>query len=95
MDRPEECPPPPQPPSMPTIVSILVEVAQRCDGCPEAAEGVCAGQQDGIGEGEWGQLQVEVDPAHLPGIALHLSLHVEGGAHQDIVRPGITKEAKL
>lgn len=73
---------------LPTIVSILVEVAQRCYCRPEAPEGVCAGQQNRIGEGEWGQLQVQVDPAHLSGIALHFSLHVEGGTHQNIVSPG-------
>lgn len=71
-----------------TIVSILVEVAQRCYRCPEAPEGVHPGQRNRIGEGEWGQLQVQVHPAHLSGVALHFSLHVEGGAHQNIISSG-------
>lgn len=71
-----------------TVVSVLVDVSQRGDGRAEAAEGVSAGEGDAPGEGERGRLQVQVHPAHLSGFALHLPLHVEGCAHQHVVRPG-------
>lgn len=74
-----------------TIVSILVDVPQGRYGCAKTSEDVCAGEGNRTGECERCNLQVQVNPPHLPGLALHLSLHVEGCSNQHIVHPGDTK----
>lgn len=74
-------------PSQHTIVSILVDVSQRRYSRAEAAEYVRAGEGHRTGERQRGRLQVQVDSAHLSGLALHFSLHVEGRSHQHVIGP--------
>lgn len=74
-------------PSQRTIVSILVDVSQRRYSRAKAAEYVRAGEGHRTSECQRGCLQVQVDPAHLSGLALHFSLHVEGRSHQHIISP--------
>lgn len=76
-----------------TIVSILVDVPQRCYRRAKTSEGVCAVKGDRTGESERGCLQVQVHPAHFSGLALHFSLHVQGGSDQHIVSPADTSRS--
>lgn len=74
-----------------TIVSVLVDVSKRCYSRAEASKGVCASEGDRFWESERGHLQVQVNPPHFSGLALHLSLHIEGRSDQHIIRPGDKK----
>lgn len=72
-----------------TIVAILVEVAQGCDGRAESPIELCASQQEAGGTQRVGasRLQEQIHTPHFGQFSVCPALHIQWSAHQQVMPP--------